>query len=331
MFAETTLSARVAKGQHFWSEKQFGLELQYDPKTKKLFLHLGTDGDALLGIGRKKIVSKTILYDRFDPQVMARGTSLFDMREEMDAMRALQGLPGLIESEALMTHKDPKSHKKVMTIVTKIYRSGTLLQVIEDHYSLTFHEKLTIAADIITGLASMHDHGYVHRDLSAKNYFVDIKGKKPGARTIKAVVADMGKTIPIKKAIDVPVQGNKTYISPEGFFRNRMKRADYYASDVFALGCVFWRLYFESAPAWQEHHFFIRESISLNQRFKLQVQSIKRARKKLQGRLLKKEHDHKPLTRSDLFLKLVLRMTDPSPKRRGTANELRDGFLALLY
>ncbi len=325
LFAETSLADDVAKGTYFWSEDRFKRELQYDPETKRFFIHLGTKGVEPIGEGRKKVVTKTILYDQLNPEVMARGVTEWDITEEMDAMRALKGLPCLLQPEALMTHTDSHSKKQIMTIVTKIFRPGSLQSVIDDHsLKLTIKERLKIAYDILKGMSFMHGHHYVHRDLGARNYFVRITGKKPGHRVIDAVVADMGRTIPVSEAIHVAVQGNSSYISPEGFFRSKMATTDYYSSDIFAVGCVLWQLHYGHMPAWSKERYYARESLSLTKRYKAHMKLLKHTRARpLQAILHKTKHEQR-FTLEERFLELILRMTDPDPTKRGTATELKN-------
>jgi tRNA A-37 threonylcarbamoyl transferase component Bud32 len=316
---ETTLPNEIAQGAHFWPESRFGRELQYDEESGRLFIHLGTKGVKPLGEGRKKIVTKTVLYDRFHPEVMARGVTEWDVRKEMNAMRALKGLPGILEPEALMIHTKPHGHKRLMTIVTRIYRPGSLQDVLDNHsLHLTLDERLKIAHDILKGMASLHGQKFVHRDLGARNYFVKIRGTKPGRRKVEAVVADMGRTIPISEAKNVPVQGNSTYIAPEGFFRSKMAGKDYYYSDIFAVGSVLWQLYSGHVPEWRKKRFFSHESQSVGKRHHDMISCVQHNRERALDHLKRQHH----LTKNDRFLALIVQMIHPVPHKRGTAKEL---------
>jgi len=310
ILAESTIACKP--GKQFWESKEFGTELQYDPETNFFFIHL----DKPLGEGRKKIVTKTLRYDRENPELFARGTTTFNIKDEMDAMRALKGLPCLLEAKALMTHKDPKSHKKISTIVTPIY-SGALQDIFDKNIKLSFKQKLKIAHDIMQGITAMQAKGYVHRDLGARNYFYQATISKKKITDISAVVADMGRTIPASDAAKKPVQGNSSYISPEGFFRSKMKGNHYYQSDLFAVGCVFWELYFEKPAAWRKVRAYKKEELPIKERFQLHLSLIQKERADVQKDLPKpskfgaKEH----------FITLILKMTDPNPRKRCTAKK----------
>jgi serine/threonine protein kinase len=331
LFAETALDQEILKGKYYWPSHRFGRELQYDNETQRFFIHLGTKGVKPIGKGRKKVVTKTILYHRSHPEVMARAVSEWNIASEFTAMSRLQRAPCVLHAEALMTHKDPSSKKTFMTIVTPIFRPGSLQSVLDNHsIRLTLKERLVIACDIITGLAAMHYEYFVHRDLGARNYFVHIKGSKPNHRHINAVVADLGRALPLIYAHKVPVQGNCCYLPPEGFFRSKMMPWHYFDTDVFALGCVMWQLLYNDMPAWGKKRFFRQEDMSLKKRHANHVALLKRTRARPLKYLRAKQEKRVPLTVRDRFLALILRMTDPEPLNRGKAKDLRNEFLTLL-
>ena len=331
LFAETSLREEVIQGTTYWPEKRFGREVQYDPSTEKLFVHLGTNGVSAIGEGRKKEVTKTLLYHKAKPEVFARGFTTCDVESEVEAMKALQGQPGLLQAEAILKHRDPKTHHLATSFITKIYRPGSLHEFLRSHaHELTLREQLKIASDITTGLASMHSHGYVHRDLGARNYFIDIRGEKPGKRDITCVIADMGRTIPYKGISDMPVQGNSRYLPPEGVYRSRMQGTDYCASDLFAVGCVLWRVCFGKFHPWGELKSYRNESGPREERLSLQRSIVHKFRAPRLARIAHITDEGKKLSVRHRFEKLILRMTDPIPSKRGNASYYRDQFLKLL-
>jgi len=322
LYAESVL-ANPKSGKQVVSAKKGGRELQYDPKTHSFFIHLGTNGVKPLGVGRKKVVTRTIKYDNEHPEMMARGVTTCNMKKEMAAMKALRGLPGLLNAESLMVHKEPKSKDKTYTFITKIFNAGSLQDVFDTKsIKLSLKEKLQVATDIISGIASMHSSGYVHRDLGARNYFVEIHGKGKG-RKVHAVVADMGRTIPASTCDGDAIQGNSSYISPEGFFRNKMKGSAYYQSDLFAVGCVMWQLLHDAPPAWRGVRSYKDEKLSLKDRYKQHLALIEKSRSKMKTRSGKNSVKGR-------FASLALKMTDPNPAKRGTAVQLQREFEALL-
>jgi len=324
LFAETDLYNVVKKKHFYLSEKMFGRELQYDPQTKSFFIHLGTHGISPLGIGRKKVVTKTILYDREHPEVMARGLTKCNVKKEMAAMEELRGLPSLLEAQALMRHKDPETGRRMMTIVTKIYRPGSLDEVLkEDSWKLNLQERLQIGTDILEGLASIHSKKLVHRDLGARNYFVNIVQSSPESRTVRGVVADMGRTIPALFSSGKPVQGNSSYLAPESIYRENMMGNDYYQSDLFATGCVLWFLCFDAPPLWRKHHPYKKEGDDLQSKYDRFIELLAKAHTKV-------AHNRSNDPIQQRFEALVMRVTDPDPTKRGDAASAHKEMAALL-
>lgn len=323
LFAETCLQKQVASGVRYWPESFLGRELQYDSWKKRLFIHLGTKGVPPVGEGRSKVVTRTVLYDQTNPQVMARAVTSRAILREMKMMRLLSGMPGVIQAEGLMVHKDPQKRAKLYTVVTKLYNSGSLQNVFDKKLlsKLSFQNRLTIAHNIMTGIASMHVKNLVHRDLGARNYFVNIIPAKHGRYTVSCVVADMGRTTPTQDFHGGPAQGNGSYMPPEGFFHSKMKGADYCSSDLFAVGTVFWELYFGKKSPWGQECFYRRESKGTKENLKAHLSSLKHAR---EHELSKLKGNSDKFSTKEKFLSIILQMTDPNPARRGNASELRD-------
>lgn len=312
LFYHTTLSDEIDQKICFWPESRFGRELQYDPETKFFFIHLGIKEIPPLGIGAKKVVSKTILYNGESPKIFARGCSTSSLDHERDAMHAVNNLYGVIPSIAEMNHIDPVTKEHIFTIVTPLYNERSLLSVIEKKI-LNFEEKLGIAFDITAGLAAMHQQGFVHRDLGSRNYFVNIDKE---TKSVEAVVADLGRAMPMMEAKHVSVQGNTSYISPEGFFRKKMEREMYEKSDDFAVGTVLYALYFEENAPWKERRIFKKKKLDRHERHAIMEYWVRVGREKLALILSKNELG----SREKAFINVIYEMTN-IPSKRMSAKE----------
>ena len=98
----------------------------------------------------------------------------------------------------------------------------------------------------------------------------------------------------------------------------------YYASDVFAVGCLFWKLYFGKMPPWStlsKKEFHLHDLQKLNSHYKA---SIERARKEA-SILLETLQD----TQMRGFLEIILHMTNPNPQERMKASEIKKRLFAL--
>jgi len=322
LFKETLLNNAVKKNEFYWPEKQFGRELQYDQETEKFFIHLGTHGVKKLGKGKYKVVTRSILYDEKEPRMLARGLSESKMRKERHAMKKTHGMPGVMQAEAFLKHRDPKTNKKMRAIMTPIYNLGSLKQMLSNKsFKLSFSEKVHLARDILSGLASLHSQGIAHRDLSTRNYFISHDSLSPEGCRFRVVIADLGRAMPIAEAKGVSAQGNTSFLAPEAFFRNRLSHEDYLATDIFAVGCVLWEIYTGSPPKWRKEKTFNKYILHPKKGANQLYTDILTTCKQLNLKLLHRTHKK--------YLDLVLQMVDPIPSKRKQASELKAGFDAL--
>lgn len=306
-------------------ESRFGRELQCDPESKSFFIHCGTHGTAALGKGCQKIVTRSILYDTSNPQVVARGLTDKNIQQEIEAMKTFTNEKGIISAIAFLRHKDPHSHKKMTAIVTPLYNMGSLEKTLKNRkLALTFQEKLGIAKDIISGLSSLHLKGYAHRDLGARNHFVSIQSPSQGNRVITCVIADLEKATHVRDLKGQGVQGNTAYLCPEGLFLDKMVGNMYFSSDLFAVGCLFWKLYFNKRPSWctlSKKEFHLYDVTKLNRHY---IDSIEKTRREASEILHTLQDPQKKG-----FLEIILQMTSSNPQERGTASEIKNRLFAL--
>lgn len=313
------------EGPFYVPESCFGRELQWDTDNNIFFIHCGIHGTTPLGKGCQKVVTRSVLYDKVNPQVVARGLTDRNIQQEMSAMKIFANEKGLISAIAFLMHKDPLSHKKMTAIVTPLYNMGSLERTLKNRrLALSFQEKLGIAKDIISGLSALHQKGYAHRDLGARNHFVSIQKAPQGKRIITCVIADLEKVMHVRDLKGHGVQGNTAYLCPEGLFLDKMVGDMYFCSDIFAVGCLFWKLYFNKRPSWctlskKEFHLYNLKKLSCHY-----IDSIEKARKEASELLHTLEDPAKKA-----FLEIILQMTNPLPQERGTAAEIKKRLFTL--
>ncbi len=328
IFIETQFQELISKEIFYIPEKKLGREIQYDPQTGKIFIHLGTHGVKPIGVGMKKVVTPTLLYSDTAPEVMARGVAECDITQEIEALEALHGSANVMEAIAVLTHK--ARSKKYMTIISEIANQGSLYHVLHTNsLKLSLRDKITLARDLSLGLSEMHLRGYVHRDLGPKNHLVHAHKIGKDIHYV-GTVSDFGRTIRVSEAIDVPVQGNKYYISPEGYFRQKMKRDDYKKSDTYALGAVIWEIYFGKVIPWGKIRYITNEKDSLSKRYKNLVAHQKKCMKPIE-RFIKANKRKRGIFRAKaLYLETALKMIAIDPKKRITSQEAFEQFQILL-
>lgn len=323
-YIEKNLPAIQANAKRFLTKKETGLKhtLEYDPATGQTFIVLNSK-KAYVGHGKKKTVHKAILY-RDDPVVLARGEQIHPMTLELAAHKALQGAHGIMRTYAFTTHT--KGKKQYTTIYSDLYQKS-LIGLLENN-KIGFRNKVRIMHDILKGLESIHSKNFVHRDLHARNYLLKVQKDSSGKKTVHAVIADLGRTIPIDKAKNLPAQGARRFCPPEGFAQKKLQGSDYFATDIYAVGCVFYHLFHNTLPTWQEDY-LKSDRYSLSKKKKMLVSKLKKATEK-RGALLAKKHKLGTLTIKEDAEYLILRMLQENPKKRGTATHLRQESTRIL-
>jgi len=317
LFIETQNKEIVQKQTYFFpkDETNLAFDIEYDPETKLTFIDLGEK----IGRGKKKRVTKAIALSADSVKIVAKAVQSSSMRHELKVTQKMQGHPGIFEVIAVCERQEDDTHKT--TLYSKLYSPGSFRKVLDDGIPFSFKEKLKISHDILTGLEQLHTNHLAHRDLSAKNYFIDISHVREGARKIETCIADLGRCSHIKRIAHSKVQGNSTFVSPEGILRSSMEGKDYLGADVWAVGNLFWRLFYGAMPPWRSSQYVKDASIELTVRQKMLIDRIEASIRPRQKQLILQARE--ALSPKDEFEALILRMCDPNPEARGTAGELR--------
>lgn len=325
-YIETELPHIKHSAVHYLTKKKTGLkhDIEYDPATGHTFIVLDSKR-AFIGSGAKKSVYKTIHYSHRDPKVLARSEQTLAMRDEIKALKALQGSHGVMNMHAFTMHK--RKHKKYYTIYSDYYK-GTVSDLFSEK-EISFRNKLIIMHDLIRGLDSMHSRNYVHRDLHAYNYLIFEENVSNGNKILRAVIADLGRTIPISQAKNVRAQMTSRLCPPEGFDQKKLKGKDYFATDVYALGCILYRLHHNRFPKWQGK-FLRSDTLSPSKKKALLVKKLSKETAKRRKELLTSKERNEPLSLEQEAELLILKMLDVNPSKRGTSGQLRHDMHAIL-
>ena len=274
----------------------------------------------MLGKGRKKIVYYSIFYDHKRPELVARAVSKESLAKEMATTKRFLNSVGIYAVHAIshVAHKE----KKIEAIISKIYNRGSLYSLFSKIYKkkirpLSTREKLRIASHIMQGLSKLHEERVVHRDLSARNYFVSMN-ESGSERDIEVVVADLERALHLDEVkepvFDKKVQGNRTYMAPEAILRKEFYPHEFFAMDLYAVGCVLHELYYEARPVWRRSKLG-SDGRSENETHQTLVHDIEMCTKKRRDELESKiEH-----TPEEEFELLVLQMVHVDPALRGSA------------
>lgn len=312
---------RQASGQVYMSRRKTGLErtLEYDEESKLVFIHLKDHGVDEIGRGVKKIVTRSILYDVQNPEFVARCSSTYTMQNEVAALKLMQGARGIVKLYA-SSERTTKNDVKVYNIICKLYEGGPLSRAFSNKYKFSFRQKLDIASDLLEGLSAIHAKGLVHRDLTARNVLLDSckKGDSKG-RKISAVIADFGRIKHIDTVNGAKVQFNSRYLAPEGIIAEKLSGEEYYATDLFALGCILHKLHFGKSGPWIDKASLknpTQPDVVKEAKF---IYDLERYREVRLSKLILNRGYGTELSTGDRVESLILQLVHPDPAKRGTA------------
>ncbi len=326
-FIETELKHYIAQEKYYLNTDETKLlyPIEYDPKTHLTFIHLGS----LLGSGADKFVTKSILYDAKTPKLVAKLIQKESEQagREIDILKKLKGFPGVVQLIAVT--KNRTSGTDYVSLFCDYYFPGSLAKVMNDKsYSFSLKEKMLIAFDILKGLDAVESLQLTHRDLKKENYLIDIAKGKKGKRYIHVVIADFGNATPIGEASGIKSQLTSLYSAPEGILFYQLKGAAYYKTDLFAAGCVLFRLFYERKPLWQKE--LERKKLNdVSAQMLLLKYLLQDAGKRRQA-LEKKVGSGLKLSTKEEFERLILGMLHEDPAKRNSAKNCRKKLELLL-
>ncbi|KAG5876197.1 hypothetical protein JTB14_001940 [Gonioctena quinquepunctata] len=154
------------------------------------------------------------------------------LKRVAEEMKILEGFvhKNLVRSFGVEVHKDE------MLIFMEYCSEGTLENLIagtEKGLPELLVRRYTF--QLVSGVACLHDHGIVHRDIKTANLFLT-----NGGNCLK--IGDFGCAAKIKSNMTMPGElkgfvGTQAYMAPEVFTRN-MSEGHGRAADIWSVGCV---------------------------------------------------------------------------------------------
>lgn len=161
-------------------------------------------------------------------------TAVNEFREEAELQGSLRH-PNIVMLYGVCL--EPGHYSMVMELMAK----GSLYEVLHNSQDLPWSIRLSIAKDITIGLAYLHSKNIVHRDLKSLNVLLDGSGRAKlsdfGLSTIKS---ETSSTSTAGSAV-----GTVCWMAPELFKRGGKCTP---ASDIYAMGIVFWELSSRKLP-----------------------------------------------------------------------------------
>ncbi|MFZ5893270.1 MAG: protein kinase domain-containing protein [Myxococcota bacterium] len=152
-----------------------------------------------------------------------------------------QVMAAITHPNVVRVHGSGVADERWIYLVMELLKGRSLRQVLLELGTLTLAEALLIVRQIAEGVHAAHLQGVIHRDLKPDNVFIE--------RGNHVRVFDFG--VAKKQGPDSPtterdlVQGTGVYMSPEHIECTGVTTA----SDVFALGVIYYEILFGCCPA----------------------------------------------------------------------------------
>ncbi|CAK4655515.1 unnamed protein product [Aphanomyces euteiches] len=179
----------------------------------------------------RQVVVKTLRPDTFGEST---DQIVQEFRHEAAVLNMFGHHPNIVPFVGAST--DPSS---MLTLVTEYLPHGSLRDAFPSKLSLT--EKEVILYDAAAGLVNIHEGGFIHRDIAARNVLVDdeLRGKICDFGLCRRVNASVGGghfqegQFPLK------------YMAPESL---QPPYAFSYRSDAYMFGVLMWETFSEASP-----------------------------------------------------------------------------------
>jgi serine/threonine protein kinase len=325
LFIETKLARHIREGNYFLSNEATGTRfaLEYDPQTKQCFLVLKGIRRTFLGRGASKTANKSILFHPTKPEIVVRLEQTRPYERELGFLNDVKGLEGLYKTRAFTVRQD--GDICYFAIYADLYNPGSLGKMQRNGQAFRLSEKAAIAYGLVKGLSSLHRKGIIHRDIKPTNCLVNIAKskhrKKSGRNTeLTAVIADFGSGRYAEDAVGTVPNIGLTNTSPEGLFYTELTSSDYYATDVFALGTLLYKIYYKHLPPWKIRKYYTHNPEQFEEKYSQLVKQIN-ASTKARRVFLANKKGSRTATCKDRLEYEILKMVHPDPMRRGTAKK----------
>lgn len=198
-----------------------GLESDYDQIQK-----MAIGGMAEIFRGRQKSLDRPVAIKRIRPEIKGNQEILVRFRREARISATLL-------HQNLAHVYDYKESGSEAYIIMEYIDGFDLAQILEKSRQLPIDVATFVALKILLGLAQVHSHGMVHRDLKPDNVRVSTRGE--------VKVMDFGITYdPSEANLTMPgvLIGSPHYLSPEQVIGAKLDAR----ADLFAFGITFYEM-----------------------------------------------------------------------------------------
>ncbi|XP_065371701.1 mitogen-activated protein kinase kinase kinase 4 isoform X1 [Calliphora vicina] len=153
------------------------------------------------------------------------------LKNVAEELKILEG----IKHENLVRYYGIEIHREELLIFMELCSEGTLESLVELTGGLPEGLTRRFTAQLLSGVAELHKHGIVHRDIKTANIFL-----VAGGNSLK--LGDFGSAVKIQAHTTVPGElqgyvGTQAYMAPEVFTKTNSDGHGR-AADIWSVGCV---------------------------------------------------------------------------------------------
>jgi serine/threonine-protein kinase len=283
---------------------------QYGDYDIESFLGKGSIGKVYLArhrrIGRRVALKTVHLEQKFEDEV--------DRHEFYRRLQREAELCAVMQHPNIVTLYDVGYEDDVVTYLATEYIDGeSLLARLRRTRPLPLPEALSIAFDLLRGLAYAHGKGIIHRDIKPANILLTSEGQ--------AKVADFGVARPLHSSLTTTrsLVGTPNYMSPEQVKTTPVSPR----SDLFSAGVVIYEMLTGTKPfAAPELSAILYNIVNLTPPPVHELNpSVPPAISRVVAKLLAKDPADRYDDANDALRALDLARADPAPRRPGAEAE----------
>jgi serine/threonine protein kinase len=151
--------------------------------------------------------------------------------------------PNIVKIRTFDVIDDVNGEIEIPYLITQFINGKSLKKTIEDNGPLTFETALKISGNVLSALQTIHQEGFIHRDIKPGNIMID-------SETGEAILIDFGLAKDILSETTLTVSsdiiGTPAYMSPEQF--RGLKGLDY-KTDIYSFGVVLYEMLTGKRPS----------------------------------------------------------------------------------
>lgn len=196
----------------------------------RLIERLGTGGMSVVWRGHDEILGRAVAVKVLSPQLAADSTFRDRLRQEALAAARLSHphITGIFD----FGESPIGAHLTVPYVVMELNDGESVSARLRRDGPFPWHDAVAIVADVASALATAHDRGVVHRDVTPANVMLTATGAKVVDFGISALIGQRD------AAPDGSLLGTPAYLAPERLGGGQVSPP----ADVYALGLLLYRM-----------------------------------------------------------------------------------------